>query len=475
MTGLNPLTPLTAGWIRLLTVAGLAASLIGWAAAPQDIPRAEPGEELSGGSTTVFDASPKAFGFPARNMQDEEHRSAFFVGHSFFNNNWVVAPGATAGRDGLGPLFNTRSCSACQADDGRSRPPEPGQPMTSMFLRLSIPGSGPHRAPLPDPVYGDQIQGQAIPGVPPEAEVFVTYTEIPGEFADGEHFSLRKPEYTITRPGYGPFASGLLTSPRVAPVMMGTGLLETVPEETLRALAAEQKRGGHGIAGHINTVWDSGLGKTAPGRFGWKSEQPTVRHQVAAAFNGDIGITSSLAPAENHTAAETACANKASGGHPEISEDTFNAVVMYTRTLAVPARRGWTNPAVLRGKGLFTRIGCATCHVPQLQTGDSDLPELSHQTIRPYTDLLLHDLGEGLADHRPVFDAGGRDWRTPPLWGMGLVFKVNRHTCFLHDGRARNSAEAILWHGGEAEAARVQFRTLPKADRAALLDFLESL
>ena len=110
-----------------------------------------------------------------------------------------------------------------------------------------------------------------------------------------------------------------------------------------------------------------------------------------------------------------------------------------------------------------------------MQTGDSDLPELSHQTIRPYTDLLLHDLGEGLADHRPVFDAGGRDWRTPPLWGMGLVFKVNRHTCFLHDGRARNSAEAILWHGGEAEAAREHFRTLPKADRAALLDFLESL
>ena len=408
-------------------------------------------------------------------MQDDDHRSAFFVGHSFFNNNWVVAPASTADRDGLGPLFNTRSCSACHAADGRSRPPEPGQPMTTMLMRISIPGTGPHKGPVPDPVYGDQIQGQAIPGVPPEADVFVTYQEVPGQFADGEKYSLRQPIYSITNVGYGPFATNLLTSPRVAPVMMGVGLLEAVPEETLSALAAGQKRGSNGIAGRINFVWDKSAGKFSPGRFGWKAEQPSVRQQVAGAFNGDIGITSSLMPDENFTAREEICAQQPSGGQPEVSDKILEDVVIYTRTLAVPARRDWTNPIVLRGKALFTQTGCAECHVPKMQTGNSDLAELSRQTIRPYTDLLLHDLGEGLADHRPVFDAGGRDWRTPPLWGIGLVSKVNGHTFFLHDGRARNFAEAILWHGGEAEAARENFRALPKPDRDALTAFLESL
>jgi CxxC motif-containing protein (DUF1111 family) len=470
------LSPLATRLLSWSARALLAVALTGHAAGTNFIVvTEEPDEELSGGDTTVFDTSPKAFGFPARNMQDEEHRSAFFVGHSFFNNNWVVAPASTAGRDGLGPLFYTRSCSACHAADGRSRPPKPGEPMTTMLMRISIPGTGPHRGPLPDPVYGDQIQGQAIPGVPPEADVFVTYEEVPGQFADGENFSLRKPVYSITNTGYGPFATNLLTSPRVAPVMMGAGLLEAVPEEVLRAIAAEQKSGSNGIAGRINSVWDKAAGKFSPGRFGWKAEQPTVRQQIAAAFDGDIGITSSLMPGENCTAREEICAKQLSGGQPEVSDTILNDVVIYAQTLAVPARRNWTDPLVLHGKTLFTQADCAMCHVPKMQTGGSSLPELSRQTIRPYTDLLLHDLGDELADHRPVFDAGGRDWRTPPLWGIGLVSKVNGHTFFLHDGRARNFTEAVLWHGGEAEAAREKFRTLPKSGRDALMAFLESL
>lgn len=469
------MTPLATRLVSLLTSAWLALTLTVRATEANPIAMPEPGEELSGGDTTVFDVSPKAFGFPARNMQDDDHRSAFFVGHSFFINNWVVAPASTADRDGLGPLFNARSCSACHAADGRSRPPEPDQPMTTMLMRISVPGTGPHKEPLPDPTYGDQIQGQAIPGVPPEADVFITYEEIPGRFADGEKYSLRQPVYSITNAAYGPFATNLLMSPRVAPAMMGVGLLEAVPEETLRAIVEQQKRASNGITGRINSVWDKATGKIATGRFGWKAEQPTVLQQIAAAFNGDIGITSSLMPDENYMAREEICAKQPSGGHPEISDEIFNDVVIYTRTLAVPARRNWTDPAVLRGKALFTEAGCAVCHVPKMQTGNSDLPELSHQTIRPYTDLLLHDLGEGLADHRPVFAAGGRDWRTPPLWGIGLVAKVNGHTFFLHDGRARNFAEAILWHGGEGEAAREKFRAMPKADRDALLEFLASL
>jgi CxxC motif-containing protein (DUF1111 family) len=435
----------------------------------------EPDEELSGGATTVFDTSPKAFGFPAKNLQ-EEHRAAFFVGHSFFNENWVVAPSSTAGRDGLGPLFNARSCSACHFRDGRSRPPNPGEPMVSMLMRISVPGEGPHKEPLPDPIYGGQIQGQAIPGVPPEADVRVEYEEIAGHFADGEKFSLRKPRYVVTNLGYGPLSSNIMMSPRVAPAMVGLGLLEVVPEETLRAFAEAQKRQGCGISGRLNLVWDKTAGKMTVGRYGWKAEQPTVLAQAAGAFAGDIGITSSLMPDENYTAAQTVCAKQPSGGHPEVSDKILNAVATYSRTLAVPARRNWTDPTILRGKALFDHANCAVCHIPETQTGNcTDLPELSHQTIRPYTDLLLHDLGEGLSDNRPVFEASGRDWRTPPLWGIGLVAKVNGHTCFLHDGRARNLAEAILWHGGEAQSARDKFRALPKTDREALLAFLESL
>jgi CxxC motif-containing protein (DUF1111 family) len=249
-----------------------------------------------------------------------------------------------------------------------------------------------------------------------------------------------------------------------------------VPEETLHSLAEQQSRQGDGIAGRINMVWDMAAGKSVPGRFGWKAEQPTVLQQTAGAFVEDIGITSSLMPDENYTACEKICAKQPSGGHPEVSDKIFHNVVSYSRTLAVPARRNWTNACVLRGKAIFATAHCAVCHVPSLQTGDRpELPELSNQTIHPFTDLLLHDMGEGLADHRPIFDASGRDWRTPPLWGVGLVSKVNGHTCFLHDGRARNLAEAILWHDGEAHAARERFRALPAADREALIAFLQSL
>jgi CxxC motif-containing protein (DUF1111 family) len=435
----------------------------------------EPGEELSGGETTVFDTSPKAFGFPAKNLV-EEHRAAFFVGHSFFNENWVVAPGSTAGRDGLGPLFNARSCSGCHLRDGRSQPPSVGEPMVSMLMRISIPGAGPHKQPVPDPNYGDQIQGQAIPGVPPEADVYVEYEETAGHFGDGEKFSLRKPRYRLKNLGYGRISNKVLMSPRVAPAMIGLGLLEAVPEETLRGFAEAQKRDGRGICGHLNLVWDKSAGKLAVGRYGWKAEQPSVFQQTAGAFVGDIGITSSLMPDENHTAAQTICAKQPSGGHPEVSDKIFNDVVTYSRTLAVPARRNWTDPTVLRGKALFTQANCAVCHIPKMQTGDCvDLPELSRQIIRPYSDLLLHDMGEDLSDNRPVFEATGCDWRTPPLWGIGLVAKVNGHTCFLHDGRARNLTEAILWHGGEAKGSRETFRAYSKTDRDALLAFLESL
>jgi CxxC motif-containing protein (DUF1111 family) len=427
----------------------------------------------SGGSATVADATRDAFGQPS-GWLTEAHRRAFFVGNSFFNLNWLAAPASVVDRDGLGPLFNARSCSACHFKDGRSRPPDLGAPMSTMLLRVSVPG--PHGAPVGDPVYGDQIQGSALPGVPPEAEVYVDYTEVAGAFDDGERYSLRKPRYRLEHLGYGAVSPGLLVSPRVAPALVGLGLLEAVPEALLERLADPDDRDHDGISGRQNRVPDVLRGTLVPGRFGWKAEQPSVVQQSSAAFVADLGITSSLFPAENHTPNEEACRDLPNGGTPELGPDILAAIGIYARALAVPARRNVDDPLVSRGEDLFGELGCAGCHVPTLRTAPlADIPELPAEDIHPYTDLLLHDLGAGLADERPAFEADGREWRTPPLWGMGLVKKVNAHEFLLHDGRARNAMEAVLWHDGEAASARARFTALPRAERQALLAFLASL
>jgi CxxC motif-containing protein (DUF1111 family) len=346
-----------------------------------------------------------------------------------------------------------------------------------MLLRLSVPGADARGAPVPEPSYGGQLQGRSIPGVPAEGRPGVTYEEVEGRFGDGEPYSLRRPSYSIETPGYGPLADDVLVSPRVAPHLVGLGLLEAVPEETLRALSDPDDRDGDGVSGRLNLVWDVAAGRKVPGRFGWKANQPSLRQQTAGAFNGDVGITSSLFAEESCTSAQKECLAAARGGEgPQLREGFLDSVVSYVSTLAVPARRRPEAPEVKRGKGLFAGAGCASCHTPVLQTGAHPrFPELSQQKIRPFTDLLLHDLGPELADGRPDFEATGSEWRTPPLWGLGLVPTVNRHRTLLHDGRARGFAEAILWHGGEAEASREAFRRLPRPDREALVAFLESL
>lgn len=429
----------------------------------------------SGGATTVDDESRDAFSLPAANLP-QDRRAEFFVGNSFFNQNWVAAPASAAARDGLGPLFNTRSCSTCHFKDGRGSPPQANQPFHSMLMRISAPGVGEHGAPKPDPVYGDQIQNQALPGIPPEADVFVDYTTLEGTFADGEPYALRKPAYRLEHLGYGALVEHLRMSPRVAPPVFGAGLLETVPKATLRAMEDPEDRDGDGISGRLNLVWDLVAQKPSIGRFGWKAEQPSVLQQVASAFHADMGLTTTLFPQENHSPAQTACEDVPNGGSPEVSDKIFQSVTFYCRTLAVPAARNQDDPKVVQGRRLFESMQCAACHTPEFVTGESaEIPELSRQTIRPYTDLLLHDMGADLSDDRPAFKASGREWRTPPLWGIGLVPKVNGHSTLLHDGRARNLTEAILWHGGEAEASREAFRKAPKADREALIEFLKSL
>jgi len=439
----------------------------------------DPDEVLSGGAATVFDVSRDAYAqdLPALTGDKEDD---FFVGNSIFNRGWVTAPASTAQIDGLGPLFNATNCSACHFKDGRGRPPrDDSEPFTSLLLRLSIPGSDPEGGPLGDLNYGNQLQDNGILGVPPEARPHVLYTELPGTFVDGEPYSLRIPTYTFDQLAYGPLAADIQVSPRVAPAVFGLGLLEALSEATLSALTDPDDKNGDGISGRFNHVWDVRKKALVVGRFGWKANQPSIAQQTAGAFQGDIGISSKDFPVESCTAVEPACTAAKSGADAEGVElsDTFlTSVVSYMHTLAVPARRNLEHPDVVRGHAVFTQAGCPGCHTPKLTTGDlAGFPEVSGQTIRPYTDLLLHDMGPLLADGRPDFEATGSEWRTPPLWGIGLVSTVNEHSFFLHDGRARGLLEAVLFHGGEATAARDAVLAISHDDRAALVAFLESL
>ena len=441
-----------------------------------DAPAYEPGEELAGGDTTVFETGGTAFSLAARNLVGAR-RDDFFVGNAFFKRNWVTAPASTSGQDGLGPTFNATACAACHFMDGRGAPPQKaGDEFLGLLVRLSVPGADPTGGPLDEPNYGGQFNHHAILGVMPEGSSHVTYTEQPGAFADGTAYSLRAPVYTFTDLAFGPLSPQAMFSPRTANAMIGLGLLEAVPEDELLVYADPDDVDGDGISGRDNRVWDPKTQTTRLGRFGWKANQAGIEQQVSGAFLGDVGITSALHPTQNCPAVQTGCAAAITGGEPEADAETINTVTYYSRLLAVPARRDFEDPQVLRGKQLFGSAGCASCHVPRYTTGVLDgLPELEAQTIFPFTDLLLHDMGDDLADERPDFLATGSEWRTPPLWGLGLVQVVNGHTSFLHDGRARDVSEAILWHGGEGEKAREAYRSMKSADRAALIRFVESL
>lgn len=437
----------------------------------------EPAERLPGGTTTnTLLRGANAFTPPADNLSDA-HELEFFTGNSFFNQGWVEAGASTESRDGLGPLFNARSCAGCHFKDGRGRPPERGETEVQGFLvRLSVPGADARGGPVPEPRYGGQLQPFALPGVPAEGQVEIHYEEVPGQYGDGEAYSLARPSYRFVALGYGALADDVRFSPRTAQALIGLGLLEAVPEERLVALADPDDVNGDGVSGRIHHVWDQSLGRPGVGRFGWKAEQPSVLQQVAGAFLGDIGITSSLNPEGGCQPGQQACRDAASGGAPEIADRLLERVSTYSRTLAVPVRDAFDSSDVLRGKYLFTSMGCADCHVPSHRTGKvGDLPELSEQLIFPYTDLLLHDMGDDLSDERPVFEADGPEWRTAPLWGLRYYRVVNRHERLLHDGRARGVAEAILWHGGEGEMAREAFREASRAERAVLVEFVESL
>ncbi len=460
-------------------------------APPTDFSAPEPFEAKPGGAaTTRARETADAFSQSSANMPFAREMD-FKLGNGLFRKIWVAAPSSTKASDGLGPLFNARACQDCHLKDGRGHPPEgPQDGRVSMFLRLSVPGGpgvpaipGTHPT-QPDPVYGGQLQDLAVLGQAAEAWMAVTYRDHPVTLGDGTVVTLRQPTYAMDRPAYGAPAPDLMISPRVAPQMIGLGLLEAIPAADILALADPDDADGDGISGRPNIAWSPEFGRPMLGRFGLKAGAATVREQSAGAFAGDMGLSNPLHPDPwgDCTAAQADCRAAPAGQEPgqrdglEVDGASLDLVTFYSRNLAVPERRNVDDPQVLRGKEIFHQARCTACHQPKFVTHRlADQPEQSFQLIWPMTDLLLHDMGEGLADHRPEGRADGREWRTAPLWGLGLTARVSGHMQLLHDGRARSILEAILWHGGEAESARAMVADLPATDRAALIRYLESL
>jgi CxxC motif-containing protein (DUF1111 family) len=431
--------------------------------------------DLGGATTRAIDGK-TAFTFPAANIK-AEHQRDFFFGNRLFNTNWVTAPSSVKSFDGVGPYFNRISCSGCHTQDGRGRPPlAAGEPLNSMLIRLSIPDAASPNGASPHPIYGDQLSEDAILGVAPEGKTKVSYETVAAKYADGEPYELQKPAYEISQLASGPLGDGVMLSPRVAPQVIGLGLLEAVPEEALAALSDPDDADANGVSGRMNRVTDPLTGKIVAGRFGWKANLPNLLAQNAGAAFGDMGLTNPLHESENCAAAQTDCLAAKKAPEIDLSKKFLDKMTLYTRLLAVPSQRSPADPQVVKGGQVFANLGCAGCHAPTLKTGPkAALPELENQTFHPFTDLLLHDLGTALADGRPDIEATGSEWRTPPLWGLGLVEAVNGHDRLLHDGRARGFAEAILWHGGEAEKSKEAFRNAEKAERDALMAFLKSL
>ena len=421
-----------------------------------------------------------------------KEEETFKLGNALFRKLWVSSPSSTLASDGLGPLFNARACQSCHIKDGRGHPPEGAVDATSMFFRLARPARTDEErhaleaylvASLPDPVYGGQLQDLAVPGLQAEGRMVVEYEEQPVELADGTMISLRKPDYSVADLGYGPLDPETTLSPRMTPPMTGMGLIEAIHPADVLSHADPEDRNGDGVSGRVALARNPATGDIALGRFGWKAQNATVRQQSSGAFAGDIGISTPDVPTGHGdcTPGQTACLAlptgvQASLGDTEAPAPVLDLVTFYSQNLAVPARRSVEDTAVLAGKEQFYGLGCATCHVPKYVTSrKAENPAHRFQLIWPYSDFLLHDMGEGLADGQQVGAANGQEWRTPPLWGAGLTEIVNGHTFFLHDGRARNLTEAILWHGGEARNARDGFAGLEKAERINLLRFLESL
>lgn len=472
----------------------------------QQLASFDPQEVKQGGDTGISISSAESYSKPSSNLT-ASRKGHFFIGNAFFRQPWVIAPASTDSRDGLGALFNVAACQSCHVKDGRGHAPMTSDDdADSLLIRLAMPATtDEQRQQLQNsliekvvhPMYGGQLQDRGIQGVPAEARIAVQWTDKPVTFADGHIETLRAPTFNLTKPGYGAFDDDLMVSPRVALPMIGLGLLEQIPDEAIKKQAVDNKNSTNGdISGKFNWVMDPHTGKHALGRFGWKAGQTKLITQNQSAFNEDMGLTSNIRPHESCMPTQTACMNATTGadeqgnGKPpvEVNDEVAKFVEFYTRNLAVPHRRDADDTLVLAGKKRFYDMGCQSCHTPryQLPKTDDDHLEQHGQVIYPYTDLLLHDMGDDLADRtiagklpakniQVEFLANSYEWRTPALWGIGLAQTVDPQATFLHDGRARTLMEAVLWHGGEAQKQQQKVLKLDKQGRSELNAFLQSL
>ena len=434
----------------------------------------EEGEEFLTSDLGVNSTSNNAFGFEISGLSFVE-QAEFATGNSLFNQTWVSSPASTTGRDGLGPTFNARACATCHFKDGRGKAFVNGEDSSGFLMRISMPGQDSNGDALPVLGYGTQLQDRANNGIPFEAKVNVTYEIIDGEYADGTSYQLQKPIYSFSQEAFGSL-SGVLMSPRVAQQTIGLGLISALPDEEITKFEDETDSDNDGISGRANYVYNYEINERDLGKYGWKANAPTLKQQVAAALHGDMGLTTSLFSDSNCPSPQQDCADAINGGTPEVTDVQLDKMLFYQAHLAVPNRRNYKDENVLKGKALFSSLNCIGCHAINQKTGTEAASDyLKNITIKPYSDFLLHDMGDDLADNRPDYLATGNEWRTQPLWGIGLISTVNGHTNLMHDGRAANIEEAILWHGGEAENIREDFKNLLVDDRENLISFVNSL
>jgi len=493
----------------------------------------------TGGDTTTYDTSESGHGFstPAPNLTAAE-LALHLDGDLGFETAFTTAPNPShPDLDGLGPVFNNADCNSCHQRDGRNSTPQVAAGKTriklgseaGIFLRISKAPAEPcligtaannYCAPIAVPDFGGQLFHRGVLKARPDwqqnmfvgqADVYLSYKTKTVTYSDGTHVTLKQPVFEVENPYDAPgetkvsanvtsnlLQDDVLMGLRNGMPVFGLGLLEAIDEADIVANVDAEDKNNDGISGRANYVFDAvkaQKGDSHPvslGRFGWKANTPSVRVQSLGALRGDIGITNPLFPDESiqgtalHDSylARTGFTDTGEGidGEPEANAEFSDAVVFYVETLAVPARRRVSDPDVREGARLFEQLNCSGCHTPRFVTkaageiGGTDMVAgHKQQTIYPFTDMLLHDMGDGLADGRPDFLATGSEWRTRPLWGIGLTKTVNPLAGFLHDGRAATLEEAILWHGGEAQQSTNDFMALTAKERTQVVDFLMSL
>lgn len=425
--------------------------------------------ERLGGTTSAREFRGRPFNQSARSLSNKEFQR--------FGDGAVVFDAHFLPEDGLGPVFNEDSCLSCHLDGTETAGGDAeasDEPGPGLLLRLSIPGVNEHGGPLAEPTYGVQLQNRAVKPAVREGSFTVEWELRSGKYPDGTPYELRSPRYVIDDLVAGPLHPDVMISGRIAPPMTGMGLLEAIPEADLVSASDPTDRDGDGISGRVNRVWNDTTERIEAGRLGWKAGQPTVRQQSVAATHDDMGVTTPDDPDPCRNQGSL-CTSPSSLPEPEMTAIELADQVFYNRTIAVPIARRVKDESVKRGANGFVAAGCSSCHTTTQVSGPDEVKGLAGQRFHPFTDLLLHDMGEGLSDGRPEFEATGSEWRTAPLWALGRRAEVTGFNSFLHDGRARGIEEAILWHDGEAAGARKSFMKLSKARRADILDFLAAL